>query len=67
MSRKPGQPKISEDIEVAIFIKVVQYVNRYNVAPMRAWKLITQLKHFPEVIQKISREEKISYDKELYF
>ena len=49
MSRKPGQPKISEDIEVAIFIKVVQYVNRYNIAPMRAWEKITQLKHFPEV------------------
>jgi hypothetical protein len=52
MSRKAGQPKISEDIEVAIFIKVVQYVNRYNIAPMRAWKKITELKHFPEVIKK---------------
>jgi hypothetical protein len=52
MSKKPGQPKISEDIEVAIFIKVVQYVNRYNIAPMRAWEKITELKHFPEVIKK---------------
>ena len=64
MSRKPGQPKISVDVEVAIFIKVVQYVNRYNIAPMRAWKKITELKHFPEVLQKFHGKKRSVMTKE---
>ena len=51
---KRGQPKIGEDFEILVYIKIVQYCNRYNIGPMKAWeKLTTHLaivtgKHFTQ-------------------
>ena len=48
---KRGQPKIGEDFEILVYIKIVQYCNRYNIGPMKAWEKLTTHKAFPELMK----------------
>ena len=55
---KRGQPKIGEDFEILVYIKIVQYCNRYNIGPMKAWEKLTTHKAF-RTYESLARQNKI--------
>ena len=51
MDTKRGRPKVSEFVEITIAYKVMQYCNRYNETPYKAWFRLIKHRAFKSLME----------------
>ena len=52
MVSKKGQPRINQFVEISISFKVIQYCNRYNESPFKAWKRLIKHRAFTNLMSE---------------
>ena len=58
---KRGQPKVSEFVEISISYKVIQYCNKFNESPFKAWKRLIKHRAFKDLMSEHFKKNRTHY------